>query len=172
MTKITDIQIGNFFNFTNELGEKVPVRVYGIENSVRMDDKTPIGIVKISGKTTTTSTVVDMLEPIPLTPEYLKKINCIVENDYEIKGAKKYGDTYVVASLVDVDYVLVPDWREQPSYFFGQVYTDSPFREDKNMVHTIMYNVKYLHELQNILHWVSWGEHDDYMYDDIVNSNL
>ena len=170
MVKIEDIQIGNFFNFTNELGEKVPVRVYGIEKSVRMDDKSPIGIVKISGKTTTISTVADTLEPIPLTPEYLKKINCVVENDYEVKGAKKYGDTYVVASLLDIDYVLTPDWREQPSYFFGQVYTDSPFEEDKNAAHTIIYNVKYLHELQNILHWVSKGVYDEEIYENIVNS--
>lgn len=86
-------------------------------------------------------------EPIPLTEEWVIKLGFVKTED------KKFS-----RPVCDYDYVLTRDWQEYPSYHFGIEYTDSPRKEDEGQVYHFSFEIKYVHQLQNIYFFLAHEE--------------
>lgn len=84
------------------------------------------------------------LKPIPITEEWLVK--------FGLKEDKKgrYGYRYYYPDI-DSKYIIERDWRDEPSHFFGLEYTDSGDSADDGKVYHFTFEVKYVHQLQNII---------------------
>lgn len=55
----------------------------------------------------------------------------------------------------DSNYVLTRDWNVEPSYHIGIEYTDSGDPRDDGQIYNFGHDIKYLHQLQNILKGVN-----------------
>lgn len=78
-------------------------------------------------------------KPLILTEEWLQRLGFIKKDE------KKY-----VRAIHDYVYVLTRDWRKEPSYHFGIEYTDSPDPNDDGVVYNFSFEIKYVHQLQNL----------------------
>ncbi len=116
------------------------------------------------------------IKPIPLSDELFELIG-FTEVDKEYYKSKwsdnKVWGVYDLDSLIQ----LTPDWREQPSYFMGIRYTDSPSPSDEGVSHNFCYEVKYLHTLQSALS-VIYGRNEmrmddaEHIFKSLKNPNL
>jgi hypothetical protein len=85
-----------------------------------------------------------VIKPIPLTEQWLLDLGF-----YEHDEHGMYGDRYFTP-IADYNYVVERDWREETSYFFGIEYTDSHKPDDDGEVYFFSFEVKYVHQLQNL----------------------
>lgn len=77
-------------------------------------------------------------KPIPLTEEWFKKI----------EGFYKDGKYWSI-SIYDYKYCFkYREWAE--NWAFYQEYTDSPFDEDNGKKYPVSFDIKYIHQLQNL----------------------
>lgn len=86
------------------------------------------------------------VDPIPLTHEMLLKCGFI-----KVDESYKFG-------VYDTNFVLKPDWREQPCFHFGIESTDAPNPDDDFKVFNFAHEIKYVHQLQNIMFAVTGEE--------------
>lgn len=86
------------------------------------------------------------LEYIPLTPEWLERLGGSKRVDNGV-----YGYKYNIHHDTDSMFVIERDWRNEPSHFFGIEYTDSPDERDNGIVYNFAYEVKWVHQLQNLI---------------------
>lgn len=83
-------------------------------------------------------------EPIPLTEDWLIKFGFTKkEKDGE------YGYIYYIP-ICDYNYTVERDWNKYSSHFFGHEYTDCPNEKDDYIIHQISFDLRYVHQLQNI----------------------
>jgi len=61
----------------------------------------------------------------------------------------RYGNIYS-KQINDLAICLERDFNEYESYFVGVEYMDSPFTEDFNRIYLFSFDLRYLHQLQNI----------------------
>ena len=83
----------------------------------------------------------ERIKGIPLTDDILMSIKYMFKTDIK---------TYKI-SCMDMNYVLTRDWNEYPSYHIGIEYTDSSDPKDDGQIYNFGHDIKYLHQLQNIL---------------------
>jgi hypothetical protein len=84
------------------------------------------------------------INPIPLTEEWLKRFGF-----RKLKRKGTYGSIYVISDI-DSNLCIERDFNKEISYFVGIEYTDSPYKEDKNKIYHYSYDLKYVHQLQNL----------------------
>lgn len=87
----------------------------------------------------------DCIDPIHISEEWLLKFGFTKD-----KKEGRYGYRYSIG-FADYRYVVERDFNEHVSHFFGIEYTDSPFEEDEGRVHNFSYDLKFVHELQNLI---------------------
>jgi hypothetical protein len=83
-------------------------------------------------------------KPIPLTEKWFKKLGF---RKLEKRGM--YGYMYAMSHF-DYDYIIERDFEEYISHFVGIEYTDSNDKRDKGKVYHFSYDLKYVHQLQNL----------------------
>lgn len=150
-----NICVGNIIYFKNEIDDEVyniPVKVMGIDSSYRMDGSKRT-VIKIYGKTVANSIPISLTSGIPLSDDILEKMGAILDKEYSEKNP--YGNSYVVYSYADTNIIIQRDWNKYPSYHVGIEYTDSPFEQDQNNIYHFSHQIKYVHELQNIISSIS-----------------
>ena len=110
----------------------------------------------------TTWIEIDQFEGIPLTEGWLLRMGFV-----RIKRTGRYGDIYAISSGSDSCYCLEKDWNDYPSYFVGIEYTDSPFKEDEDKTYNFSFDMKHVHQLQNMYYALTGEEltiKNDYEY--------
>lgn len=90
------------------------------------------------------------LSGIPLTAEILKELGVDLEDKPKGELKNKPKEFYVISRDLDSFMVLTRDWREEPSWMLGIVYTDSPNEEENYMIYNFLYEIKYAHQFQNL----------------------
>jgi hypothetical protein len=90
------------------------------------------------------SQYINFIQPIELTPPWIKTLSF-----KEIKRKGQYGAIYAL-SVNDYDYCVERDFNKHTSYFFGVENTDSPFEYDFERIEHFSYDLKYVHQLQNL----------------------
>ena len=58
----------------------------------------------------------------------------------------------------DYNWIIERDFNKHVSHFFGIEYTDCPLERDNYEANYFRFNLKYLHELQNVYYGVSGGK--------------
>jgi hypothetical protein len=101
----------------------------------------------------------DRFGPLGITPEWLERLGCKKRKD-----DGPYGYRYNVYWDTDSLFVIEKDWREEPSHFFGIEYTDSPDPKDDGHVHHFAFEIKWVHQLQN-LYFALTGEELEFTLD-------
>mgnify|MGYP003435169138 CR=1 FL=1 len=86
----------------------------------------------------------EVLEPITLDEYWLLRFGFRL---IERKG--RYGNIYAT-SIPDIDFVVERDFNGHISYFFGIEYTDSPDPRDNHTSYNFSYNLRFVHQLQNL----------------------
>lgn len=132
-------------------------KIMGVDCSYRMDGSLRTKFKVYANEKVYDNVSLDEIEGISLTDEVLLKIGSIRDKN----------GRYVVESFFDTCINLERDWRDIPSYHIGIEYTDSPFEEDFEQTYNFSHEVKYVHELQNILNTI-YGTDTD-LYDDMPN---
>jgi hypothetical protein len=91
-------------------------------------------------------------EPIPLTEEWLLKFG------FKVKDRKSNLNTDIFyIPTFEIDYCLFyTDFRLD--YGLYVEYTDSPFPEDDEKLYPIIFGIKYVHQLQNLLYSLTGEE--------------
>jgi hypothetical protein len=94
------------------------------------------------------------LSGIPLEIHELEKvgINLVedkIENDC-VKNLPLGKDAFIIYRHLDYYLLLERDWRKEPSWMLGIVYTDCPNPEDNFITNHFLFEIKFLHELQNL----------------------
>jgi hypothetical protein len=91
-------------------------------------------------------------EPIPLTEEWLLKLG------FKVKDRKSNLNTDIFyIPTFEIDYCLFyADFRLD--YGLYVEYTDSPFPEDDEKLYPITFEIKYIHQLQNLLYSLTGEE--------------
>jgi hypothetical protein len=86
------------------------------------------------------------INPIPLEEKWLPHFGFKRDmNDL------RYGYRYYYG-INDFRYVVEKDFNEYPSNFFGIEYTDSPRKADDGEIYTFSFDLKYVHQLQNLFY--------------------
>ena len=128
------------------------VMIMGVDSTFRLDgSKRTKYKVYVDSETKYYSE--NELSGIPLCENTLFKLD-LVQHSILSKNDmwyNHYGPVYLIGAVGDASFVIVRDWSKEPSYHVGIVYEDSPFPIDDNQVYTFLYEVKFVHELQNIL---------------------
>jgi hypothetical protein len=94
----------------------------------------------------------DAIAPIELTEAKILALGFV-----KIKRKGRYGDIYA-RSVLDSDFCIERDFNKHTSYFFGIEYTDSPFPEDTDKTYNFSYDLKYVHQLQNLFFAITHQE--------------
>ena len=151
--KISNLKIGNLVYFEQENGEKKPVTITTLERTERMNPESCKEIAKFSGLTYANSEQVKLLSGIPVEL-FLNKL----PEEYH---SKKYENHYALWTDIDKTYYLHKlNGFTEPTYAIGVDFWDSTYDYDKNVIHEFMWNIKYVHELQNIMSSITSGESD------------
>lgn len=134
--KATELRYGNLLQKDNNIvrvsnifGLFGLLDIYDFKDDIT-HSRLPLGVAKIL--------------PIPLTEDWLIKLGLTKV------GEGKYGYRYALGHL-DSNYIVERDWREEPSHFLGIEYTDSPFPKDEGQVYNFSYEIRYVHQLQNLI---------------------
>ena len=91
------------------------------------------------------SEMVDGFEPIYLTEQWFLTL-----------GFTRVGDFYIMSRL-DIDYCF--NYRDfKGDYTLRVEYTDSGDPNDDGKKYPVTFGIKYVHQLQNLMYWVSNGE--------------
>ncbi len=84
--------------------------------------------------------------PILITEEWLIAFGF---KKHEEQG--RYGYRYYISSGVDYNYVIERDFRKEISHFFGVETTDAPNSFEDYKPYWFAYEIKYIHQLQNLI---------------------
>ena len=90
------------------------------------------------------------LSGIPLTTEVLEELGVDLKDKPSGELKNKPKEFYVISKDLDSFMVLTRDWREEPSWMLGIVYTDSPIEDENYMIYNFLYEIKYAHQYQNL----------------------
>ena len=86
----------------------------------------------------------NIIDPIELTEEWLVKFGFLKH-----KENGRYGYKYYIP-ILDYNYVVERDFNEYQSHFFGIEYTDCPDPKDDYIFNSFSFDLKYIHQLQNL----------------------
>lgn len=97
----------------------------------------------------------ELYSPAYITEEVLLGMNFI-------KSDKKshYGGGIYKYGVMEAYFCLERDWRDEPSYHFGIEYTDSPFPHDDDKIYNFTFEIKYIHQVENVLYEILKYESD------------
>lgn len=96
--------------------------------------------------------ILKRFEPIPLTEDWMIKWRWLKKPE---NG--RFGYIYFMPHF-DYNFLVERDWQEYPSHFFGHEYTDAPDESDNHVHHHFSFDLKYVHQLQNLFFSCSGDE--------------
>ena len=149
--EISNLKIGNLVYFEQENGEKKPVTITFLEKTERMDLNCCREIAKFRGLTYANSDQVKLLSGIPVEL-FLNKL----PEEYH---SKKYENHYALWTDIDKTYYLHKlNGFTKPIYGIGINFWDYDMCREE--IYDFIWNIKYVHQLQNIMSSITSGESD------------
>ena len=134
-----ELRIGNYVNFIVKTTDNKDIKILSKVECLHRN------VAELSdGINTFTAAYVTNIEAIPLTEEILLSFGFMKKDE---NG--RYGYIYF-KSHNDYNYVVERDFNKYPSHFFGIEYTDSPNPEDDYKPEHFSFDMKYVHQLQNM----------------------
>lgn len=133
--------IGNFINTPQGVGIIRELR----KNRAFLEFKSEKSLISFSYKD---------LSGIPLEINELEKIGInLIEDKVEdgyIRNLPSGRNAVIIYRDFDYFLLLERDWRKEPSWMLGIVHTDCPDPRDNFMSNHFLFEIKFLHELQNL----------------------
>lgn len=90
------------------------------------------------------------LSGIPLTTEVLGELGIDLMDESSSPLRNKPKEYYIISRDIDSFMVLTRDWREEPSWMLGIVYTDAPNEEENYVINNFLFEIKFAHQFQNL----------------------
>lgn len=109
-----------------------------------IEGKPGCNVLKNKFSSISQSYFIEDIKPLELTEEWLLKLGFVL-----IKRKGRYGNIYA-KSINDYDYCIERDFNKHTSYFVGLEYTDSNDDRDTDYTHNFSYDLRYVHQLQNL----------------------
>lgn len=149
--EISNLKIGNLVYFEQENGEKKPVTITFLEKTERIDPYCCREIAKFRGLTYANSDQVKLLSGIPVEL-FLNKL----PDEYH---SKKYENHYALWTDIDKTYYLHKlNGFTKTTYAIGVNFWDCDMCREE--IYDFIWNIRYVHELQNIMSSITSGESD------------
>lgn len=151
--KLNEYRIGNIINYQYK-GSILQGTITSISKTkVTVDDKISLKLNSII--------------PIPLTEDAILKFerpNYFSDTKYGFIKTSDIISFKVIYKIGESDsnFCLTRDWQKEPSYHFGIEYTDSPNDHDNGIIYNFAFEIKYVHQLQNL--WIDIV-HEELKYD-------
>lgn len=138
--------------------------ITGIDISYRMDGSKHIN-VKYYDEFSTYNCNMTEIQGVELTDDILEKLN-IKDSTLLPEGDQWYNDfekPKFVGNRDNVSYFLVRKYIHLPVYRFCMAYTKYPTKEDEGRLFTILDDVRYVHQLQNMLKLLPMEKNIDFI---------
>jgi hypothetical protein len=138
--------------------------ITGIDISYRMDGSKNV-TVKFYDESSSYKCNISEIEGVELTDNILDKLN-IKESTLLPEGNQWYNDfekPKFVGNRDNISYFLVRKYIHTPVYRFCMAYTKYPSKEDEGRLFTIIDDVRYVHQLQNILKLIPMEKDIDFV---------